>query len=631
MKFPKKTWNPVWIIIGLMVVLVIAMQFLFSYERSILGVPPDDAPYRQTEQTTEARVSDLLARMTLEEKIGQMALVEKNSVHDIDDIATYGIGAMLSGAGAKPAMNTVTGWRDMVAEFVAVSRTSRLGIPVLYGADAIHGHSNVPGATIFPHAIGLGASGDELLVEHIARVTAKELAATGIYWTYSPNLDLPQDIRWGRTYETFSDDPVLAAKLGAAFVRGTEQPFSNATGSAFVISTPKHFIGAGGMVWGSSSNNDFYIDQGTTPPDETLLRDVYLPPFKAAVDAGAGSLMVGLNSWGEEKLSANHYLITDVLKGELGFTGFVVSDWYGVYEIPGGNYEAAITAINAGIDVVMLPFEYKEFITNVSRAVKLGRIDEARIDDAVRRILTAKFELGLFDMPPNTELPTVGSNEDRVLAREAVAKSLVLLKDDANVLPIQTDVTHIRVAGSAADNVGLQSGAWTIEWQGIDGNWLPGSTSILKGIQDRALEGVRVEYNILGTFEAGEKADLGIAIVGEKPYAEGWGDSALPTLSKEDTQAIAKLKASSKKLLVIIVSGRPLIITDDIASWDAVVAAWLPGTEGGGVADVLYGDVPFTGKLPLPWPRSVSQLPVLPNGNTADGTTLLFPRYAGLK
>lgn len=620
----------------LMISLVIFGAIPLRNNQDELGPVPDDAPYKQSALSDDERTEDLLSRMTLKEKIGQMALVEKNSIHEVTDISSFGLGAILSGAGAKPEENTAEGWKDMTSGFLDLSTDSRLAIPVLYGVDAIHGHANVPGAVVFPHLIGLGAAGDAELVEKVAAVTAQELAATGISWSFSPTLDLPQDIRWGRTYETFGDDSKLAELLGPAYVRGLQKTgggYSASSTDIFVLSTLKHYIGVGGMKWDSSSNKSFRIDQGMTPEDQTLLRRTYLPPFAAGVKAGAKSVMVGLNSWGDTKLSVHEYLITSVLKDELNFEGFVVSDWYGVYEMPGSDYRAAIKAINAGVDMVMLPFDYKAFVKNVNIAVRVGEIKEERIDDAVRRILKVKFALGLFDQESNAAYTTdlIGSSEHRAVAKEAVAASLVLLKNE-NVLPITDDIKHIRVAGSAADNVGRQSGAWTVEWQGIDGNWLQGATSILQGIKARAGEETHVEYMIDGNFSttSGESADLGIAIVGEAPYAEGWGDSEMPILSFEDLQTIERLKASSDKILVIIISGRPLLITEDIDSWEGLVAAWLPGSEGGGVADVLFGDVPFKGKLPLPWPAYLQQIPIAPDGTTADRTLPLFPRGFGL-
>ncbi len=628
----QKTLYALLLIASLVGVFSYVVFFYFAESKDIPPSLPENPLYLDSNQNIETRINDLLSYLTLEEKIGQMTLVEKNSI-SAEDVSSYGIGAILSGFGAKPENNTTDGWEVMVSNFIAASKKSRLGIPILYGADAIHGHSNVPEATIFPHSIGLGATRDARLVEEVARATAREMVATNIRWSFSPDLDLPRDIRWGRTYETFSDDPKLVAELGSAYIKGLQRETINSSSSIFVLSTPKHYIGLGGMMWGSSSNINFEIDQGTTMPSEDTLRFEYLPPFKEAVDTGVKSVMVGLNSWGKTKLAADKYLITSVLKEELGFDGFVVSDWYGVYEIPGSDYKSAVIAINAGVDMVMLPFDYKPFIKNIKKAVDNGDISESRIDDAVRRILRAKFSMGLFDQP-ETQMAkdVVGSSAHRALAREAVAKSLVLLKNEESVLPLNKNTKHIRIAGSAADDIGRQVGAWTVEWQGIEGNWLPGATSILAGIRAAADEETKIEYEASGNFPNNRAmADVGIAVVGENPYAEGWGDEKYPVLDSFDLNAIKRLQATSKKVVVIIVSGRPLLVADEISSWDAVVAAWLPGSEGAGVADVLFGEKTFSGVLPLPWPRHAEQLPIALNGSTSDNTSLLFPRYYGLK
>ena len=615
-------------LIALGVVFVFGSLALYMLRQSKPESVPVDAVYKDPTASVELRVKDLLSYMTLEEKVAQMALTEKNSLIAPEHIAELGLGALLSGSGSKPADNTATGWLTMVEAFQAQAHTSRLGIPLLYGVDAVHGHAHVPGATVFPHAIGLGATGDVKLTEAVARATAEEIAATGINWSFSPTLDQPRDIRWGRTYEAFSDDPELVRVLGAASVRGLQDGKDS-----HVIATLKHYVGLGDMQWNTSSNKNFRIDQAMTKADELQLREVYLPTFQESIDAGAASVMVGLNSWGDTKLAASTYLLTDVLKGELGFNGLVVSDWYGVYEIPGGDFLAAVKAINAGVDMVMLPFDYQTFIRNVTTAVRLRLIPESRIDDAVGRILRVKFATGLFDVPTDTpvDMSVIGSSEHRALARKAAARSLVLLQNKNAVLPITNAVRHIRVAGSAADNVGRQSGAWTVEWQGIDGNWLQDSTSILAGIESRARAGVRVDYSEGGEFkDAGVTADLGIAIVGEKPYAEGWGDREYPILDDGDRKAIKNLQAVCDKVVVVIVSGRPLLIEQEVATFDGLVMAWLPGSEGAGVADVLFGDVPFTGTLPLPWPRTSEQLPISKDGVTFDGTPVLFPRYFGL-
>ncbi|OGG71028.1 hypothetical protein A3I99_00120 [Candidatus Kaiserbacteria bacterium RIFCSPLOWO2_02_FULL_45_11b] len=621
------------ILLGLfLLAALLSSAFLYmqsEHNETAVTTPAADTIYLDETQPIDARVADLLSYMTLEEKIGQMTLVEKNSLKHPNDIAAYHLGGLLSGAGAKPEVNTPAGWKEMIDGYQTEASATRLGIPLLYGADAIHGHAHVPGATVFPHAIGLGATGNLELVQAVAQATAREMLATGVNWSYSPNLDIPQDIRWGRVYEAFSDDSELVSKLGAAYVKGLQ---SEADDGVFVLATPKHYLGLGSMGWNSSQNKNFKIDQGVTPANDMSLRRVYLPPFKAAIEAGALSIMVGLNTWGDERMVLQKELLTDVLKSELGFKGFLVSDWYGVHEGRVNTFWATVQAINAGVDMVMLPFDYEQFTKHVKWANQLGLISDERINDAASRILYAKFEQGLFDEEKDAvQLSEVGSAANRALARTAVAESLVLLKNEDTVLPLSPQTAHIRVAGSAADNIGRQMGAWSIEWQGIDGNWPAGATSILKGIEDRVSPATLVEYNLQGEFAGGKKADVGIAVVGEKPYAEGWGDTEYPVLSDEDLQTIKNLQVNSEKVVVIIVSGRPLLITNEVESFDALLAAWLPGSEGAGVADVLFGDKSFTGTLPLPWPSHAEQLPITTAGDTSDGTAVLFPRYFGLK
>ncbi|PJE75897.1 beta-glucosidase [Candidatus Uhrbacteria bacterium CG10_big_fil_rev_8_21_14_0_10_48_11] len=456
------------------------------------------------------------------------------------------------------------------------------------------------GATIFPQAIGLGASRDADLVRRVATATADEMAATGIYWSYSPNLDVPQDTRWGKTYETFGSDTANVTQLGAAYLAGTQE---SSTHYFNVLATAKHFLGGGAMVYGTSRNKDFKIEEGTITLDEQALRQDHLTPFKKAVSDGLQAVMVGTATWNEVINPANHYLLTDVLKKELGFSGFVVSDWYAIYEITSDKYQSMVTGINAGVDMVMTPFDYKEFVANMQRALAQGDITKDRLDDAVRRILTVKFETGLFDRPAPTAdgLSVVGSQQHKDLARQAVAESQVLLKNANDILPLSPSVGSIIVAGSGANNLGRQSGGWTVEWQGVDGNWIPGTT-ILAGIKNTVSKSTQVAYNLDANFPSAQQiADVGIAVVSEKPYAEGWGDNANPRLSDQDLIVIKKLKKQSEKLIVIIISGRPLEISPYISNWDGVVASWLPGTEGQGVADVLFGLKPFIGKLPIRW------------------------------
>ena len=614
----------VWYLVVVIVVILLLMAALIFMNTPPAPTVSNRSTYLDTSVPTEERIEDLLSHMTMAEKIGQMALVEKNSLPDPTHIATYGLGGVLSGAGAKPKNNSVEGWSEMIAGFQAEAKKSRLHIPLLYGVDAVHGHAMIPHVTVFPHQIGLGATGDADLVRAIGKATAEDLVASGVNWNYAPNLDLPIDIRWGRMYEAFSDDPLLTARLGSAYVKGLQGEEVKVP----VIATLKHFTGVGGMQWNSSLNKNFKLDQGVTLADDELLQSTYLPPFKAAVDAGALSVMIGLHMWGDGKMIANKNIITGELKNNLGFTGFVVSDWYGLYENAGNKFIATVRGINAGVDMVMLPFDYQTFIRHMTWANRLGLISDRRIDDAVTRILRAKFAAGLFDGDA-TAIPVV--SQHRELSRKAVAQSLVLLKNDVKVLPIQPTVSHVRVAGSAADNVGLQSGAWTVEWQGVDGNWLQGATSILDGIKASVSPNTKLEYSLSGIFKtSGQKAPLGIAVVGETPYAEGWGDREYPILSNEDLTAIKNLQASCDNVVVIIVSGRPLLIANEVNNWDTLVAAWLPGTEGIGVADVLFGKKQFMGTLPVPWPKTAEQLPVTHAGVTADGTPVLFPRYTGL-
>src|SRR3989344_1858297 len=460
-------------IIGLLFLAIVV--FVFSRDRKPMTTPETRcqqtaAKYRNPALPIPERVNDLMGRMTEWEKIGQMALIEKNSIHDVSDITRYNLGALLSGGGAVPKPNTPLAWLEMVNNFQAAAEDTCLRIPLLYGIDAIHGHANVVGATIFPHFIGLGATRDTDLVRRVAHATAEELAATGIYWSFSPNLDVVLDTRWGKTYETFGSDTNNVAQLGQAYLQGTQDPLN---GNFNVLATAKHFIGGGAMEYGTSRNKDFEIEEGNIVIDEKTLRQTHLFPFQKAVASGAQVVMVGTASWNGKINPANHYLLTDVLKKELGFSGFVVSDWYAVYEVAPSRYQSLVTAVNAGVDMVMTPFEYKDFMSNMQLALSEGDITNERLDDAVRRILTAKFEAGLFDRPEAQPagLSILGSGEHRALAREAVRKSQVALKNSNMALPLSKSSARIIVAGSGADNLGRQSGGWSGEGQGNDGNW----------------------------------------------------------------------------------------------------------------------------------------------------------------
>ncbi len=585
---------------------------------------PDDAPYKQAELAIADRVDDLLLRMTLAEKIGQMTLVEKNSILG-EDIARFGIGALLSGGGGSPDDNTPAGWAEMVDGFQDDALGSRLGIPLLYGVDAVHGHNNVPGAVIFPHNVGLGAANDPELMERIGRVTAREMIATGIYWNYAPAVSVPQDIRWGRTYEGYSEDPVVVSNLAAAYIRGLQG--DDLADPETVLATPKHFVGDGGTAWGSSTTGSYQIDQGDTDADEATLRAVHLPPYLAAIDEGAQSVMVSYSSWGGEKMHAQQYLLTDVLRDELAFPGFVLSDWGAIDQIDQDYYQAVVAAINAGIDMNMVPHNYRRFIFSLLDAVEAGEVPEERVDDAVRSILTVKFALGLFERPHSNPglLAAVGSDEHRAVAQEAVAKSQVLLKNDGGLLPLDPSTGTVLVGGEAADDIGIQSGGWTIEWQGAAGDITDGTT-ILEAIRATVSLETAVLFDEFGRFEvpAGSEPAVCIGVVGELPYAEGVGDDENLRLPATDLRMLDRMREQCDRLGVILISGRPLIVTDLIDEWDALMAAWLPGTEGQGIADVLFGLESFTGRLPYTWPRSVDQLPA---AATADP---LFPLGFGL-
>ena len=593
------------------------------------GVPSavgEDAFYKQADASIPERVEDLLSRMTLDEKIGQMTLVEKGSI-EVADLPSLSIGGLLSGGGGAPVEgNNPEKWAAMVDGFQQSALESRLNIPLIYGVDAVHGHNNVVGAVIFPHNIGLGAANDPALMAEIGRATALEMAATGIYWNYAPGVMVPQDIRWGRIYEGYSENTELVSTLGAAYLQGLQS--TDLFESNITIGTPKHFVGDGGTAWGTSTNSGYKLDQGVTEIDEVTLRDVHLPPYQSAIDAGARSIMISYSSWGGMKMHAQQYLITDVLKDEMGFTGFIVSDWEAIDQITGDYYQAVVTAINAGVDMNMVPYNYNRFIDTLTKAVDEGDVPISRIDDAVRRILTVKMEMGLFEQPFSQPelLAEVDSDAHRALAREAVAKSVVLLKNDNNLLPLDKDTPQIFIGGVAADDIGIQSGGWTIEWQGKKGAITPGTT-ILEGIENAVGAGTVIEYSKAGKFTGDtEAADaICLAIVGEPPYAEGKGDSKSLKLPSNELRILRNMEEGCPNLVVILISGRPLIVTDSIDSWDALVSAWLPGTEGAGVADVLFGDQPFSGTLSYTWPASVEQLPV---GSSSEAP--LFPFGFGM-
>jgi beta-glucosidase len=556
----------------------------------------------------------IVSQMTLDEKIGQMTQAEQHQLVDDRDVETYFLGSVLSGGDSDPKTNSLQDWTDTYDRLQARALETRLGIPMLYGVDALHGHNNVEGAVIFPHNIGLGATRDPALVEEIARVTAKEVRATGIQWTFAPCVTVPRDVRWGRSYEGYSEDPALVAKLGAAAVRGYQG--TDLRDPLRVLACAKHFVGDGGTVWATGTfgapGPKAPLDQGDVRLSEAELRRVHIQGYLAAIEAGVGTIMPSYNSWNGVKCSGSRRLLTEILKGELGFEGFLISDYDAIDQLPGDYRSDVRESINAGMDMVMVPKKYREFVATLKSLVESGEVPMSRIDDAVTRILRVKHALGLFEkgrshLADRRLHQSFGSEEHRELARRAVRASLVLLKNEGKALPIPKTARRIHVAGKNAADVGNQCGGWTIRWQGGSGPITAGTT-VLAALRAAAGRGAEVTYTKDGTGAAG--ADVAVVVVGETPYAEGLGDRADLGLPADDLTAVANAKRAGVPVVMVVISGRPLVLGEAASMADAIVAAWLPGTEGQGVADVLLGDYQPTGKLSFSWPRSADQVPI---------------------
>ncbi len=583
----------------------------------------------------DAQVKELLAKMTLDEKIGQMIQPDFASMRDKEDIQKYCLGSVLMGGGSDPeAGNSLEAWTDVYDQAQQMALHTRLGIPLLFGVDAVHGHSNVLNAVIFPHNIALGCTNNPELVEKIARITAIETRATGIQWTFAPCVTVVRDERWGRTYEGFSEEPKIASVLGASAVRGLQG--SNLGDSLSIAACAKHYIADGGTVpitsmgrrGGQGGDNRNFggtaratrrgvrvrLNAGDVPIDEETLRRIHLPPYIDAVKAGVATIMPSYSSWNGVKCSASKRLLTEILKDELGFEGFLISDYSAISMIDRSDYKGSIaTAINAGIDMGMVPNRYVEFFNNLKLLAQAGTVPMSRIDGAVTRILRVKCAMGLLDksrsqLADRSLWSQFGSAEHRTVARDAVRQSLVLLKNANKTLPLAKETPRIHIGGKSADDIGNQCGGWTVEWQGRSGDVTTGGTTILAAIKNTVSPGTQVTFAADGTGGAG--ASIGVVVVGERPYAEGNGDDGDLELDEADVAAIDNMKAAGIPVVVILISGRPMIVTDVIEKADAFIAAWLPGTEGQGVADVLFGDYHPTGKLSFTWPRSVDQLPV---------------------
>jgi beta-glucosidase len=560
------------------------------------------------------RVASLMAAMTQEEKIGQMVLTINQDPsrgwgpRDPSQVTTGMLGGVSSGGDGVPAgQNNAENWYKMVDAYQQAALQTRLAIPVIYAVDAVHGHAHLTGTTVFPHNIGMGATRDAALVKQACQVTAAEMYATGVRWDFGPVVAVVLDSRWGRTYESYGENNGLVGELGTACVQGLQG--DKLTDPNTVLADPKHFLGDGGTAYGSSTavnmNVQYLLDQGVTKFDDDTIADLFLPPYRQVVSAGAKVIMISYSSTQDEgKMHGSKFWITDMLKSQLGFKGIVVSDWAGIEQLSTNYRDALKQGINAGIDMSLIPEKWETFESTLKSLVESGDVTQARIDDAVTRILTVKFEMGLFETPmtPSGKWETVGSDANRAVARQAVSESAVLLKTGSGVLPIAKSGKTVLLAGTAADDVGIATGGWTLSWQGKAGNLTEGTT--LKEALAAQL-GSSLTYSADASFSGGTKADVGIVVVGERPYAEGVGDTATMQLPPEDVALIAKTKPLVKRLVVIVYSGRPVMLDGITDQADAVIAAWLPGTEAGsGLADVLLGVKPFTGQTSFTWPKT---------------------------
>lgn len=593
--------------------------------------------YKDPKVQLNVRISDLMKRMSLEEKIGQMTQIERE-VATPDVLKKYFIGSVLSGGGSVPAPKaSAETWQKMVTEMQKAALSTRLGIPMIYGIDAVHGHNNVYNATIFPHNVGLGVTRDPVLIKKIGDATALEVRATGIPYVFAPCIAVCRDPRWGRCYESYSEDPKIVRNM-TEIIPGLQGdiPANSVKGVPFVAgknkvaACAKHYVGDGGTNKGINENNTLISYNG--------LLGIHMPAYYNSIIKGVSTVMISYSSWNGVKMHANRKLITDYLKNKLRFRGFVISDWQGIDRItspPHANYSYSVQAgVSAGIDMIMVPFNYTEFIDELTRQVKNNIIPMSRIDDAVARILRVKFVMGLFENPlPDSSLVNqLGKQEHRELAREAVRKSLVLLKNGKSykkpLLPLPKKSAKILVAGTHADNLGYQCGGWTITWQGLDAKNLTSGTTILSAVKQTVDPATEVVFNENPdvNFLKSNKFSYAIVVVGEHTYAETFGDSLNLTIPEPGPSTITNV-CGAIRCVVVVISGRPVVIQPYLPKIDALVAAWLPGTEGQGVADVLFGDYEFTGKLARTWFKRVDQLPMNVGDKHYDP---LFPFGFGL-
>ncbi|XP_071910837.1 uncharacterized protein [Coffea arabica] len=575
--------------------------------------------YKDPKQPVDVRVKDLMSRMTLEEKIGQMSQIDR-VVASAEVLRYYYIGSVFNGGETLLANRaTPETWMDMVNEFQKGALSTRLGIPIIYGIDAIHGNNGVYGATVFPHNIGLGAARDPLLVKKIGAATALEVRAAGIQYSFAPCVAVCRDPRWGRCFESYSEDPQVVQAMTDIILglQGDVPPDSPKgvpyiAGQNNVLACAKHYVGDGGTIRGINEYN-------TVANWDDLLR-IHMPAYNDSIIKGVSTVMISYSSWNGVKMHANRDLITGFLKNTLHFEGFVISDSQGIYKMTSPEHVnstySILVGVNAGIDMMMIPYNYTEFIDGLTYLVNNSFISMSRIDDAVRRILRVKFMMGLFEypFPDYSMIKYLGSQEHRELAREAVRRSLVLLKngrfEDEPLLPLPKHASRILVAGSHANDIGNQCGGWTVSWHGLSGNTTIGTT-VLTAIRNTIHPKTEVifEENPGSAFVKSSKFSYAIVVVGEVPYSETYGDSLNLTIPEPGPSTIRNV-CGSVKCVVVLITGRPVVIQPYLDQIDALVAAWLPGTEGQGVADVLFGDYGFSGKLPRTWFKTVDQLPM---------------------
>ena len=562
----------------------------------------------------DADVNQLLSKMTIEEKIGQMIQGEQDGLKDIGDISKYSLGSILSGGNSDPPTNSLKDWTDLYDRMQGAALKSRLGIPLLYGVDAVHGHNNVLGAVVFPHNVGLGCTRNPDLVRKAGEITALEVRATGINWAFAPCIAVPRDVRWGRTYEGFGETPELAKMLGAAAVKGMQG--DDLSDPHRVLACAKHYAGDGGTKWGTGlkrGKDAFPLDQGDVLLSEQEFKDLHLSGYIDAIAAGVGSIMVSYSSWNGVKCSGSRRLLTEILKDQFGFEGFLISDYAALEQLPGDYRSDVETSINAGMDMVMEPKRYLEFYGILNDLVKAGKVPVSRVDDAVRRILRVKFAMGLMDKKRNhladrSLHAKFGSVEHREVARQCVRESLVLLKNENKALPLSKGLARVHVAGKSADDIGNMCGGWTVAWQGKSGPVTTGGTTVLEAIKKVVSPNTKVTFSKDG--KGAEGAAAGIVVIGETPYAEMEGDRSDLNVAPEDIAAINNVKKAGIPVIVVLISGRPMILGKALEQADALIAAWLPGTEGQGITDVVFGDYKPVGKLSHSWPRTTVQIPI---------------------